>query len=90
MMCEFYKVTPYYDCCNGSIFNLTEIFKKKILFLLRYYKDEIITTLKHHFYMGKKFFKLFCIEKDFPKYLEKFRNLFIETFCFPHSCNSLK
>ena len=55
-------------------YNLRERSWNKILFLPRYFKDEIIT--QNTFLYGY-FFKLFCIENDFAKYFTKRPNLFI-------------
>ena len=46
-----------------------------ILFLARYFNDEIISNTKTHFYTDY-FFKLFCIKYDFAKYFAKHRNSF--------------
>ena len=54
--------------------------EKKILFLLRYYNDEIIINTKTYFCTDEKFFELFCIENDFAKCFAKFLNFFI-FFC---------
>ena len=68
---------------DGSIFlkifyyNLREKRWKKILFLPKYYNDEIIINTKTFFSTDEKLFELFCIEHDFVKYFAKFYNLFL-------------
>ena len=43
-----------------------------------------------HFLTDEMYFELFCIKNDFAKYFEKYRNLFIQIFCFTNYDNSSK